>query len=300
MRIGLSNACLPQMNLEALSTWSSRNEFKSFELIVPLEPPPSGAQGTFVAASRGNKRIVKKMHRILDQHKLTIDSLAVYQPLLVANARERLKRAAHLRRVIKLAGALEVRTVCCALGRNARLSLAENLEHVGETLRPLVQYARDRNVRIAMENDPHIGRDGEGVHGNIAYSPAQWGQIFDRIGERNFGLAFDPAHLVWQQIDVEAAIRKFRDRIFIFHARDIEIDQEVLTRAGNTAATGWWHFRVPGLGSIDWSHVTGTLKEAGYEGPMILVHADPVWSGSEARVQRGLTLGRSHLSKLLA
>ena len=44
---------------------------------------------------------------------------------------------------------------------------------------------------------------------NLAYSPANWRRMFDIIPDENFGLNFDPSHLVWQFIDIPRAIREF-------------------------------------------------------------------------------------------
>jgi len=43
----------------------------------------------------------------------------------------------------------------------------------------------------------------------LAYSPALWRQLFEIVPDANFGLNFDPSHLVWQFIDYERAIYDF-------------------------------------------------------------------------------------------
>jgi len=42
-----------------------------------------------------------------------------------------------------------------------------------------------------------------------------WRQLFEIIPDENFGLNFDPSHLVWQFIDIERAIREFAPRVSV-------------------------------------------------------------------------------------
>ena len=57
-----------------------------------------------------------------------------------------------------------------------------------------------------------------------------WRTMFEEFGE-TVGLNFDPSHLVWQMIDIEAAIDEFGDRFYHLHAKDLEIDQQGSVRA---------------------------------------------------------------------
>ena len=46
------------------------------------------------------------------------------------------------------------------------------------------------------------------------------------------GSTYDPSHLIWQFIDEVRPIHDFRDRIFPLHAKDMEIDREMLYQDG--------------------------------------------------------------------
>ena len=48
---------------------------------------------------------------------------------------------------------------------------------------------------------------------------------------------------------------------------------------------GWWRYRVPGLGQVDWRAVVDTLYEGGYDGVLSVEHEDPVWGGTEDRIE---------------
>ena len=63
--------------------------------------------------------------------------------------------------------------------------------------------------------------------------------------------------------------------------------------------SGWWRYRMPGLGSINWGRFVSTLQESGYNYVLSIEHEDPVWEGSEEKVKTGLKLGLKHLSQFV-
>ena len=62
--------------------------------------------------------------------------------------------------------------------------------------------------------------------------PAIWRKMWEIIPDDNFGLNFDPSHLVLQMIDYERVVREFADKIFHVHAKDLHIDREGLYNNG--------------------------------------------------------------------
>ena len=60
---------------------------------------------------------------------------------------------------------------------------------------------------------------------------------------------------------------------------------------------GWWRYRIPGFGMIDWAEFISALKEVGFDGGAAIEHEDPIFSG-ERRVE-GLQLGYNHLKPLI-
>ena len=67
---------------------------------------------------------------------------------------------------------------------------------------------------------------------NLATTPAIWRKMFHDIPSPNFGLNFDPSHLIWQQMDYIAPLAEFKDRIFHVHAKDARIDRTALDQHG--------------------------------------------------------------------
>lgn len=70
-------------------------------------------------------------------------------------------------------------------------------------------------------------------------------------------------------------------------------------RSGNPWDMGWWRYRVPGLGQVDWVRVVDRLYEAGFTGTLSVEHEDPVWGGEETRTKQGLDIAYRTLRPLI-
>jgi sugar phosphate isomerase/epimerase len=120
-------------------------------------------------------------------------------------------------------------------------------------------------------------------------------------------LNFDPSHLYWLGIDPIQALKDYSEKIFHAHAKDTEIIPEGEYRYGIAGKqidpepwkSGWWRYRIPGLGEIDWNIFISTLQEYGYDQFLSIEHEDPVWEGSEEKIKAGLKLGYKHLSQFV-
>ena len=121
-------------------------------------------------------------------------------------------------------------------------------------------------------------------------------------------LNFDPSHLVWLDIDPVAAVRPYLDRVLHAQAKDVQVDANARNRFGFFGRTversgpwdvGWWRYRVPGRGDIDWRAVIDALDEGGFTGTLSIEHEDPVWGGTPARFRQGLQIASATLRPLL-
>jgi sugar phosphate isomerase/epimerase len=196
--------------------------------------------------------------------------------------------------VIDAAQQLGVAVVGTFVGNDKDRPLPENLERFREIWPPLVEYAGEREVRIAIENCPMIFSYDEWPGGNnLAWSPAIWDEMFEAIPAENFGLNLDPSHLVWLMIDYERAVYDFADRIFHVHAKDLEVRRDGLYRHGTfSSGIGWQVPRLPGLGEVDWGRFTAALYAVGYDHVVSIEHEDRRFEGTEELVKRGFLLAR--------
>ncbi len=228
---------------------------------------------------------------------LEISSLAYYPNPLDPDPAASAAAFDHLRQVVVAAEMLRVPVIGTFAGRDKTRSLDENFERFAKVWPDLVHFAGDHGVRIAIENCPMIFSGDEWPGGNnLAYSPANWRRMFDIIPDENFGLNFDPSHLVWQFIDIPRAIREFGLRIFHAHAKDLEIRRDGLYEQGvMSAGVGWQVPRLCGLGEVDWGAFFGALYATGYDRVVSIEHEDRAFEGSVEKVKRGFQIARDNL-----
>ena len=63
---------------------------------------------------------------------------------------------------------------------------------------------------------------------------------------------------------------------------------------------GWWRYRIPGLGEVDFRRYVDALHEGGFDGVLSVEHEDPVWGGTPERVEQGLVMAHAHLRPMVA
>jgi sugar phosphate isomerase/epimerase len=96
--------------------------------------------------------------------------------------------------------------------------------------------------------------------------------------------------MIWQQVDITAAIRALAGSIYHVHAKDCRVDR------ANTAVNGVldgkpytreiersWIFRTVGYGSdaLFWKDLVSSLRMAGYDHVLSIEHEDSLMSGGE-------------------
>ena len=93
-------------------------------------------------------------------------------------------------------------TLLQLIGRDQTKTVEENLELVKEIWIPIVHYAEEKKVRIAIENCPMLF-DGDQWPGgqNLMTTPVIWRKVFEILDSDYIGINYDPSHFVWQMID---------------------------------------------------------------------------------------------------
>ncbi|TMD73206.1 MAG: sugar phosphate isomerase/epimerase [Chloroflexi bacterium] len=302
MKLGLLTAAFPDLSLEQVARWAHENGFEALE--IACWPSSGGERRRYAGVSHIDVENFdpKAVRQMLRQHDLEISALAFYPNNLDPDEEAREIANAHLRRVIEAAQRLEVGIVGTFVGRDQHLSVDVNLEDFKRVWPPLVRFAREHDVKIAIENCPMIFSADEWPGGrNLAYSPAIWRRMFEIVPDDNFGLNLDPSHLVWQFIDYTRAVRDFASRIFHVHAKDMEIDRDGLYEQGvMSLGVGWQVPRLPGLGEVRWDRFISALYAAGYDWVVSIEHEDRKFEGSLELVQRGFLLARNALRPFIA
>lgn len=88
-----------------------------------------------------------------------------------------------------------------------------------------------------------------------------------------FGLNFDPSHLLWQGVTPHLFLGDFIDRVYHVHMKDAAV-----TLDGRSGLLGshidfgdlrrGWNFRSLGHGDVDFENIIRVLNAGGYEGPL--------------------------------
>jgi len=300
VKLGLLTAAFADNSLEEVAEWASGNGFAMLE--VAAWPSGEGATRRYSGVSHldvddlSDTR-AKEVTGDLAQRGITISGLGYYPNPLHPDPEHRAAVVEHLHKVIAAAGRLGVGVVNTFLGGDQTKTVQDNWADAQKVWPALVGAAQDAGVKIAIENCPMIFSSDEWPGGhNIAYSPSLWRTMFEEFGE-TVGLNFDPSHLIWQMIDMEAAIDEFGERFYHVHAKDLEVDEQGLYEHGiMSGGIGWQVPRLPGLGQVDWRRFFSALYRVGYDGVICVEHEDRRFEGSRELVDRGFLLARDHLA----
>lgn len=299
MKLGFFTAALPGNTLEQAAKWGAESGFKAIEIACwPLEKASRRYAGvTHINVSELDKGQAKAIRKMLDGYGLPISSLAYYPNPLHPESEHREMVISHLKKVIEAAALLEVPIVGTFIGKDKNKTVPQNLEDYTKIWPPIVKFAKERGIKIAIENCPMIFSLDEWPGGNnLASTPAIWRKMWEIIPDENFGLNLDPSHLILQMIDYERVVREFSGKIFHVHAKDLHIDRDGLYNNGVLSqGMGWQVPRLPGLGDMDWAKFFAALTAARYDYVVSIEHEDRAFEGDEELVKRGFYLSRDIL-----
>lgn len=296
MKLGFLTACLPNLSLEEIADWAVEQGYEALEVAAW----PDLGDRPFVATHLNVENFdresdLARVKGIFSSRGLELSSIAFYDNNLHPDPKSRDEINSHVLKCIDVASQLGVQSVGTFIGRDPYKSVKENLLMAEEVFAPLVTSAREKNVKIIIENCVMEGWHPDGYPGNLAYSPELWEWMFG-IG---LYLNFDPSHLVWMGIDPIVAVKPFIKQIMHAQAKDIELFPEKRNLYGwpgkainreNPWDVGWWRYRVPGLGQVDWRRLIDVMYEGGFDGTLSVEHEDPVWGGTEEKVKKGLEI----------
>ena len=308
MKIGIFTAAFPGLSLEEVATWAQEAGFQMLE--VACWPAGEGKDRKYagivhidVGSLEGGR--AQEITGMLSEKGLGISSLGYYPNPLHPDMEVREHAVGHIKKVIAAAGKLGVEVVGTFVGRTWdpkamdrvwQKDIDLNFDLFKKVWPGLVKYAADNGVKIAIEHCPMLWADTWPGGSNLPYSPALIRHMFDIIPDSNFGLNFDPSHLVWQHIDYIRFIYEFKDRIFHAHAKDMEIDRDMMYEDGIiTCGFRWQIPRLPGMGLVDWKRLITSLYDVGYDFVLSIEHEDRNFEGDLDLVKRGFLIAKKNL-----
>lgn len=130
---------------------------------------------------------------------------------------------------------------------------------------PILDVFDDENIKFGLEVHPT----------EIAFDIVTAERAIEALeGRKTFGFNYDPSHLGYQGVDYVEFIRRFGDRIYHVHMKDVHWSMEPQLSGvfGGHLPFGdsrrYWDFRSLGRGDVDFEEVIRALNEIGYQGPL--------------------------------
>jgi len=256
MQVGILTAPFRNESLDHVIEFAGRNGFDALEVV-------SGPGGGHIDFANLSDARVGEIKRLLEASNVVISSLAWYTNMTDPDKRDEICR--DFRLLVDAAEKLGVDVVCTLAGHPVpgkdKLKTIE--EDCAAVFPPLAEYAAGKGIKIALEN----------WFATCLQGLAQFDRIFEVVPHDNFGLNFDPSHLMWQGIDYVGAVDRYAKRIFHTHAKDTEVRDDKLAYLGSQMG-GWWRYVIPGFGRVKWGEYIAALRRAGYNGVLSIEHED--------------------------
>lgn len=302
--LGFVSAILAEKSFNEVIDFASKNGFKCVEIMCwPLGKAERRYAGiTHLNVDELSEKKIIEVKEILKRNGIYISGLGYYPNPLDADKKQADFYIAHIRKVILAAAKLGIPVVNTFVGRDPVKSIEENLEKFAKVWPDIIKVAEENNVKIGIENCPMLFTRDEWPGGkNLATTPAIWKKIFEIIPSPNFGLNYDPSHLVWQQMDEVQPIYDFKEKLFHIHLKDVKVYKNKLNEAGIMAYPLDYHSpKIPGLGDVDWRGFFSALTSVKYRGPVCIEVEDKAFEGSEEDVKAAILTSRNFLKQFIS
>jgi D-psicose/D-tagatose/L-ribulose 3-epimerase len=171
-------------------------------------------------------------------------------PDAVASTQEYLRSC--IDAVKALGGEVVAGPIYTPVGKTWQMDAAERtatVDRLVEGLRPLVDYAAERGVRLGVEP---LNR----FETSFLNTAEQVMEVVDRLDSPAAGVMLDTFHMNIEEKDQAAAIRLVGDKLVHFHA------------CGSDRGT-------PGADHIAWDAIAAALRETGYDGAAVIESFTP-------------------------
>ena len=301
MKLGLVSAILDGWNLEEMLAESAKAGYSCVEVACW---PAGKAERRYAGVSHidvtnTDPAYIAEVKALFDKYNMTITSLAFYP-----NALDPEKGPAaveHLYHLIEMSALLGVNMVTTFIGRDQSKTVEENIALAKEVWTPILTFAKEKGVKVAIENCPMLfGTDQWPGGQNIFTSPANWEKVFEALPFDNLGINYDPSHFIWQMIDYIKPIYEFKDKIFHVHIKDIKLYRDRLDRVGVMGyPLDFMSPKLPGLGDVDWGKYISALTDIGYNGPVCIEVEDKAFESCKKDIINSIVLSARYMNQFV-
>jgi sugar phosphate isomerase/epimerase len=303
LTLGIQSAILSDLSFNEVVSFASNNDFACVEMMCWPKGADDRKYGgvTHIDVSSLDGNEIIRIKNKLKEKNVFISGLGYYPNAMDPDMEHSDFCIGHIKKVIDAAARLEIGIMNTFIGADPSKPENENFEKFRKIWPPIIKYAEERNIKIGIENCPMFFTGDEWPSGkNLAHSPAIWRRMFETIPSKNFGLNYDPSHLIWQMMDYVRPIYEFRDRIFHVHIKDAQVLWEKINEVGILTTPLQFHTpKLPGLGDINWGKFFSALYEVGYDGSVCIEVEDRSFEESLETRKTALLLSRNYLRQFV-
>ena len=303
MQLGFVSAIVPDLSLEEVFGLAKGIGYDCVELMCwPAGKADRRYAGvTHIDVNDIRPAALERIQQLSASSGVAISGLGYYPNPLTPDQEEAAVASSHLKKVILAAKALHLPVVSSFVGRDWTRSVDDNWPRFQKVWGDLIQFADDHGIQVAIENCPMLFTRDEWPGGkNLGHSPALWRRMFETIPSPNFGLNYDPSHLVWQMMDYIKPLYDFKDRIFRIHLKDARVDRYRLNEVGIMAHPLEYHApKLPGLGEVNWGHFFAAMGDVRYDGPVSVEVEDRAYEGSLDSRKRALVQSHDYIRQFM-
>lgn len=301
--LGFVSAILAEKSFEHVIDFASENKFKCVEIMCwPKGKAERRYAGvTHIDVDQLDDATISSINSYLNKKNIYVSGLGYYPNPLDPDAAQSKVYFNHIKKVITAAVQMGIPVVNTFIGRDPAKNVEDNLEVFAEKWPDIIQYAENVGINIGIENCPMFFTNDEWPGGkNLATTPAIWDRMFEIIPNKNFGLNYDPSHMIWQHMDEIKPIYQYSDRLHHIHLKDVKVFKDKLDRVGIMANPLEFHTpKLPGYGDVRWGDFFSALTEVGYRGPVCIEVEDRAFEHSEADIRTSILTSRNYLSQFL-
>lgn len=301
--LGFVSAILAEKSFEEVIDFAAENSFKCVEMMCW---PKGKAERRYAGVTHINvdeldDTSVSHIQGYLAKSNVYISGLGYYPNPLDPHEEQSRTYISHIKKVIEAAAKLGIPVVNTFIGRDPSKNMDYNLDMFAEKWPEIITHAETLGINIGIENCPMFFTNDEWPGGkNLATSPKIWDRMFEIIPNKNFGLNYDPSHMIWQHMDEIKPIYQYKDRLHHIHLKDVKVFKDKLDRVGIMANPLEYHTpKLPGYGDVRWGDFFSALTEVGYRGPTCIEVEDRAFENSDEDIKTSILTSRNYLSQFL-
>ena len=267
MNIGFYTSVFSDRPFDEVLDFAEEAEFEAIEIDVNahIKTPENVAGAIARARDRG----------------LTVASVTLVGNQLDPDAEKRKELRSRTLKFVQALNETSVPIFVIFPGWDTGMSEGDNYKNFAEHANALLASTPAGALALAIENWP--GPKNE----FIATTPDGWRQLLALVPNGRFGLEFDPSHLIRLGIDPYSAFDGVKERVKILHGKDTSIDPTRLQAVGYHGR-GWWRYRLPGSGLLDWPRFLQQASMSGFKGTIAIEHEDSDfgWPGRDLDMRK--------------